>query len=152
MSQDEHTSEKNKWKFSKKLKHWAKVKFLKHISEQEMKESILENNPVPTNFLSRQKLDDYLLDILSEAGKKDEIFSDSSLMKTQENLTNIIGLLGHLWLHLDHLKKDHESVTDFNELLELVEQCVILVGQWHSKRSYFRRKEYQQLCSKTGIR
>ena len=65
MSQDEHTSEKNKWKFSKKLKHWAKVKFLKHISEQEMKESILENNPVPTNFLSRQKLDDYSLILMN---------------------------------------------------------------------------------------
>ena len=31
-------------------------------------------NPAPSNFLSRQKLDDYLLEILSEAGK-DEIFS-----------------------------------------------------------------------------
>ena len=37
-----------------------------------------------------QKLDDYLLEILSEAGKKDEIFSDRSLMKAQEKLTNII--------------------------------------------------------------
>ena len=37
-----------------------------------------------------QKRDYYLLEILSEAGKKDEIFSDRSLMKAQENLTNII--------------------------------------------------------------
>ena len=36
-----------------------------------------------------QKRDYYLLEILSEAGK-DEIFSDRSLMKAQENLTNII--------------------------------------------------------------
>ena len=62
MSQDEHTSsrlsvmssaKKNKWKFSKQLKKWAKGKFLKHISDQIIKESILENNPAPSNFLSR---------------------------------------------------------------------------------------------------
>ena len=98
MFQDEHTSsrfstkssvKKNKWKFSKQLKKWARSKFLKRISDQEIK----DNNPVPRNFLSRQKLDDYLLEILSEAGKEDEIFSDRSLMKAQENLTNIMGPL-----------------------------------------------------------
>ena len=61
MSLDEHTSswfsikssgKKNKWKFSKQLKQWAKSKVLKHVSNQEVKESILENNPVPSNFLS----------------------------------------------------------------------------------------------------
>ena len=99
MSQDKHTSsrfstkssaKKNKWKFRKQFKKWAKRKFLKHISNQEIKESILKNNPVPINFLSRQKLDDYLLEVLSETGKKDEIFSDRSLMKPQENLTNVM--------------------------------------------------------------
>ena len=78
MSQDEHTSswfsakssaKNNKWKFCKQLKKWAKGKFLKHISDQEIEESILENNRVPSNSLSWQKLDDYLLE---EARKKDE--------------------------------------------------------------------------------
>ena len=44
MSQDRYTSRfstklpaerKNKWKFKKELKDWAKDKFLKHISDQE---------------------------------------------------------------------------------------------------------------------
>ena len=48
-------------------------------------------------------------------------------MKAQENLTNIMEALRRLWGHLDHLKKDNEGVIDFNMLLELVEQCVILV-------------------------
>ena len=68
--------EMNKWKFSKRLKNWAKAKFLKHISDKEIKDSIWENNPVPSNLLFRQKLDGYFLEILSEAGKKDEISSD----------------------------------------------------------------------------
>ena len=68
------------------------------------------------------------MDILSEAVKKDKIFSDRSVMKAQENLTNIMGPLGRLWEHLDYLKKDNESVIDLNMLLELVEPYVILVG------------------------
>ena len=84
-SQDEHTSsssvQNNRWKFSKQLKKWTKDKFLKHISSQEIKESILENTQVPSNFLSWQKLDDYLLEVLLEAGKLDEIFSDRSMLK-----------------------------------------------------------------------
>ena len=128
---------------AKQLKKWAKAKVLKQISDQEVKESMLENNPVPRNFLFRQKLDDYLLEILSEAGKKDEIFSDRSLMKEQENLTNIMGPLGRLWVHLDHLKKDNEGVIDLIKLLELVKQCAILVGQYHSRGSCFRRQIVQ---------
>ena len=77
----------------------ARGKFLKRISDQEIKESVLENNPVPSNFLSRQKLDDYVLKNLLEAGKKDEIFSDRSQMRTQENLTNIMRPLGRLCAH-----------------------------------------------------
>ena len=64
------------------------------------------------------KLDGYLLEILSEAGKKDEIFSDKSLMKAQENLRNIMGPLGRLWAHLDHLKKDNEGVIDCETLAD----------------------------------
>ena len=47
-------SKKEKWKFSKQSKKWAKAKFLKHIYRQEIKESILLNNPVPINLLSWQ--------------------------------------------------------------------------------------------------
>ena len=122
------------------MKKWAKATLLKHISDQEIKESVLENNPVPSNFLSRQKVHDYLMEIISESGKKDEIFIDKSLIKTKENLTNIMGLLGRLWAHLDHIRKDKEDVIDFNKPLELVEQCVIIVGQCHSRGSYVRRQ------------
>ena len=67
---------------------WTQAKFLKHIPGQEIKDSILDNNPLPSNFLSCQKSDEYFLEILSEAGGKDEIFS---LMKAHKYLTNIMG-------------------------------------------------------------
>ena len=70
---------KNEWKF-------RKLELLKHISD--LKESALDNNPAPSNFCFRQKLDDYLLQILSESGKKNEVFSSRALMKAQENIKN----------------------------------------------------------------
>ena len=60
------------------------------------------------------------MEILSKAGKKDDIFSDRSRMKAQENLINIIRPLGCLWTDLDHLKKDNESVIDLDKLFELL--------------------------------
>ena len=44
----------------------------------------------------------------------------------------------HLCAHLGNLKKNNKSVIDLNILLKLVEQCVTLVGQCHSRGSYFR--------------
>ena len=70
------------------MKKLAKDKLLKHISDQEIKEKALDNNPAPSNFCFRQKIDDYLLQILSESGKKNEFFSSRALMKTQENIKN----------------------------------------------------------------
>ena len=64
-SQNEYTSsrfstkpsaKKNKWKFSKQLEKRAKAKFLKHISDQEIKENTLQNNPVPSSFLDKNSM------------------------------------------------------------------------------------------------
>ena len=75
---------------------------------------------------SGMRYPDYLLQILSEAGKKDKIFSERSLIKGQENLTNTMGPLGCLCANLDHLDHlDNESGIDLNILLELVEQYVV---------------------------
>ena len=60
------------------------------------------------------------------------------MMKAQKNLTNIMGPRRHLCAHLGNLKKNNKSVIDLNILLKLVEQCVTLVGQCHSRGSYFR--------------
>ena len=124
------------------VKNWKIGKLLKRISDQEIKQSLLENNPVPNNFLSRQKLGDCLPEILSETGKKNEIFWDRSLIKAQENLTNIIEPQSRLWAHLGHLRKDNEGVIDLNILLELVEIYVILVGQCTVGNNILEGKEY----------
>ena len=61
-----------------------------------------------------------------------------------------MGPLGRLWAHSDQLKKDNECVIDLNKLLELVEQCVILVGQCYSQESYFRKQRTLTALFKDG--
>ena len=51
-----------------------------------------------------------------------------------------MGSLGHTWANLDDLKKENEGVIDLNLLVKLVEQCVILVRECHSRGLYFRRQ------------
>ena len=51
-----------------------------------------------------------------------------------------MGPLCCFWAHLDHLQNDNDGVIDLNKLLEIVEQCVILIGRHHSRGSYFRRQ------------
>ena len=45
-------------------------------------------NPVLSNFTLRQKLDNNLLKIFSELGKKDEIFSYRRLMKLRYRISS----------------------------------------------------------------
>ena len=114
MFQDKHTSsrfsakssaKKNKWKFRKQLRKWAKGRFLKHISDQKIKDSILENNTVPSNFPSRQKIDYYLPEI-EKLGKG---------YKTFNNPKHSQGLLHRLCvdsLPTKNIKKDQTTIKD----------------------------------------
>ena len=60
-------------------------KFLKHILCQQIKDSILENNPVPRNFLSRQKIDVYWKWKFYQRLRR-------RMIKARENMANIMKL------------------------------------------------------------
>lgn len=72
-------------------------------------------------------------------GKKEDIFSASSLMKSQSILLNTISPLGRVWEYLESLEKDPEALINIDLLNELVKQTITLVGQCHS-RGICRRK------------
>lgn len=110
--------------------------FLKQIPDRNLEETILSLNPVPSNFFCKQKMDEYLLEILRKWGKKDDIFSDMFLMKTKNKIVKIRSLLGRFWDYLDPMKKDSESVTSINFLNEFVEQTITTVKQSHSRGIY----------------
>ena len=75
-----------------------------------------------------------MLEILSEAGKKDEVFSETYTREFDKH-NGTTGLP-----HIDDLKKIIMVSLILNILLKLVEQCVILVGQCHSRGSYVRNQ------------
>ena len=73
---------------------------------------------------------------LTKWGKKDDIFSDKFLMKTQNKIVQIRSLLGRVWDYFDPIEKDSESVTSINFLNEFVEQTIATVKQSHSRGIY----------------
>ena len=89
-----------------------------------------ESNPL--NFLSKPKRDDHLLQILTNSGERDDIFSDRSLIKSQSNLVKIMDSLGRVSDYLEPLKKNPEGVINIDLLNELMEQTIIIVGQYHN--------------------
>ena len=51
-----------------------------------------------------------------------------------EFFSNILSMI------VDHLEKKNECIIDLNLLVELVEICVMLVGQYHRRGLYCRRQ------------
>ena len=93
---------------------------MKHIPDKVLQKTILNHQPVPSNFIKKQKLDDYLLEILSEWGKKDEIFWEGSLMKSQVNLIKVMRPLGRIWEYINKVKQDPEGVIDIDHVHSLI--------------------------------
>lgn len=60
----------NDWKISKYVKKYAKEIFLMYAPDKDLEKARLSLNPVPSNLLSKEKLDDCLLETLIEWGGK----------------------------------------------------------------------------------
>ena len=64
----------NDWKISKYMKKYAKKMFLMYTPDKDLEEARLSLNPVPSNLLSKETLDDCLLETLIEWGGKTTSF------------------------------------------------------------------------------
>ena len=64
----------NDWKISKYMKKYAKKMLLMYTPDKDLEEARLSLNPVPSNLLSKETLDDCLLETLIEWGGKTTSF------------------------------------------------------------------------------
>lgn len=74
------------------------------MSDKDLEETIKSLNPVFSHFLSKQKLDDYLLESWLSGVRK--IFSDRFLMKSQNILVKSMGSCDRIWDYLESPKND----------------------------------------------
>ena len=103
----------------------------KFVQDKNLKDSILNENPVSTNITKPRKLDEYYKELLEENRAKTELTLDGTLEKIQSKKLNIMGPLSKLWFRFEEaLAQENITVQlDLNELIQCLEPSVMLVGQ-----------------------
>ena len=91
----------------------------KFVKDKNLKENILNENPVPPNITKQRKLDEYYKELLEENRAKRELALDCILEKIQSKTLNIIEPLSKLWFGFkEALAPENNMVQlDLNELI-----------------------------------
>ena len=78
------------------LASYANKYLQKVVQDKNLKGSIMNENPVPTNIAKPRKLDEYYKELLEENRAKRELTLDGTLEKTQSKTLNIMRPLSKL--------------------------------------------------------
>ena len=119
--------------------------FFLHLTEESVERNILDDSPVPANdFCAPPNADDFIEDLVDYNWLKFLKLQDKSLTFIQKKMTQIMGPLAKIWMAIDGARKWQEQNNDFTviDMLKLVEQTVILVGQANATCLYERRLNF----------
>ena len=113
----------------------------KFVQDRNLKDSILNENPVPTNITKLRKLDEYYKELLEENSAKSELALDSTQEKIQSKTLNIMWSLSKLFSRFDQVLAQENNMLqlDLNELTQYLEQSMMVVGQAFNVITYIRR-------------
>ena len=113
----------------------------KFVQDRNLKDSILNENPVPTNITKLRKLDEYYKELLEENSAKSELALDSTQEKIHSKTLNIMWPLSKLFSRFDRVLAQENNMLqlDLNELTQYLEQSVMVVGQAFNVITYIRR-------------
>ena len=92
--------EKHEYNLPKKLLKYADHYLKKFIRDEELKDSILTENPVPKNFMKVPSLDVFILDTMKEERRNHELIMDLDLEKVQGKTRDVFGPLARVWTYL----------------------------------------------------
>ena len=131
----------HEWELPDELAYYANKYLQKFVQDKNLKDSNLNENPVPTNITKPRKLDDYYKELLEENRAKREFTLDGTLEKIQSKKLNIMGPLSKLWFRFEEVLAQENNMVqlDLNELIQYLEQSVMLVGQAFNVVTYNRR-------------
>ena len=103
----------------------------KYIPEKDVKEAILIKTPRPENLDLVKKLDDYLLEILKQKKRPQDIAIDYTLEKVQNKVLDIMGPLPKLWVMVEQVNSVGGSSSTI-KMDTALEKAVLLIGQCSS--------------------
>ena len=97
--------EQHEWELPDELASYASKYLRKFVQGKILKDSILNENPVPTNITKPRKLNEYYKELLEENRAKRELTLNGTPEKIQSKALNIMGPLSKLWLRKHWFKK-----------------------------------------------
>lgn len=141
-------ADQNKWKLSSEMADYANQMFEEHLSDNDVKEKVLVDYPVPSNLDQVKTLDDFMKALLnnSSACKK-----DSLLERIQQKIVDVMGPFSKLWKGLEDVlntKGEDPVEVPVGDLVDFAEKCVLLLGEVSNGLTYLRRSNALQYLMK----
>lgn len=127
------------WTLPSEMALYAHKYFERYVQEKDMRDSVIGENPVPTNFIKTRRLDEHFKELLDEKRKRRELDTDKSLEHIQSKVLQIMGPLSKLWFCLEEAFQSEETSLNLEELLDYIDSTILLVGQSYNMVSYKRR-------------
>lgn len=137
--------DKSKYDLPRSMAEYANEHSECYIAEKDLKEGVLLDNPVPTNIDPVKKLDDFVRGIIKDShhskSSHDLVEGDNVLEKIQSRVRDVMGPLSRLWSMIEKATKSEKQEVNLSidDLQELVEQTVVMVGQCSNTITYHRR-------------
>ena len=121
------------WDLSSGLASYLNKYMSTHVSEKDIRERILQNNPVPRNVKVCQRLDEYIKELLLENKKSSTLYHEKILKRIQEKIVSVLAPLTKLWSFMEEERElvspDDEASDGHQEIARLFELTILLVDQ-----------------------
>ena len=110
----------------------------KYVPDKDLKDSVMTENPVPSNVNKPKKLDGYFKEILNENHKRNQLKIHDALEKIQDKVVQVMGPLARVWYAVEATTDDSQPLSA-EELSRSIEQSVLILGQAFNSVTYYRR-------------
>ena len=118
------------WQLNEGQNEFVTKYFSKWLGETVIQDSILEECPIPDHSLLKPaKLDSDMIELLPMVARTPTRQIDSGFHRAQSKLSQVMAPLGKLWSQLEDISDRGTGKCKVEELIGLVEQSVLLIGQ-----------------------
>ena len=126
MSTEDHF----KWLLPEEIAEHMNDHFQTFLPEKRVHDSILMENPIPSNVDLPQMVDDFIVQLMS----KNEAAVDLSFGKVQQKIMNVMGPLARVWKALEDVKNDPTLTLSLEEVATNTGKAVLFLGRHFKQR------------------
>lgn len=128
------TKDQYKWALPSQMADYCNEHINTFFTKDDLDENIMTDNPVPENIQGVHSLDK----MVGMSLNPQEKHLYSSLVKLQQNVTNIFGPLSRVWSQIEDVNKGDFVELSLSEIRSLVEKTVLMTSQAVNSEIYQR--------------